>query len=214
MPCRDRFDFYLGNDNNDMKQQCLTVPLTLLLIIDIIRKNSVLEKYMKKRMMYLLFSLLFIMPMAAAAEPVDEVAEKERCPVCGMFVAKYAPWLAQIQMADGSTSFFDGVKDMLAYYFEPKKYGGSSSAEDIYVKDYYNQKWIDGKKAFYVVGSDTMGPMGHEFIPFASTEEAEIFKKDHSGTMVMSFDQITLEKVTELRSGMKGHSMHKMKKGS
>ena len=34
---------------------------------------------------------------------------------------------------------------------------------------------IDGKKAFYVIRSDIYGPMGHEFIPFSSKEDAQTF---------------------------------------
>jgi copper chaperone NosL len=77
------------------------------------------------------------------------------------------------------------------------------------VTDYYNQNWIDGKTAFYVIGSDTMGPMGHEFIPFESMAAAEAFKKDHHGKEILTFDKITLERVNTMRSVMKG--MKKMK---
>jgi len=136
-------------------------------------------------------------------------SEKERCPVCGMFVVKYPTWLAQVQMEDGTTLFFDGVKDLMALYFEPNKYGSDSTVAEVYVTDYYSQKWIDGKKAFYVIGSDTYGPMGNEFIPFDSKAAAENFKKDHKGKEILSFDQIDLDLVNEMRSGMKG--MKKMK---
>ena len=47
----------------------------------------------------------------------------------------------------------------------------------ILVTDYYSQKAIDGTKAYYVIRSDVYGPMGHEFIPFASMEDAKTFKK-------------------------------------
>jgi copper chaperone NosL len=145
----------------------------------------------------------------ATAEPLAKPSEKERCPVCGMFVAKYPSWLAQVYMNDGKTHFFDGVKDMMALYFEPQKYGSDSTVAEIYVTDYYTQNWIDGKKAFYVTGSDSLGPMGHELIPFDSMAAAEAFKKDHHGKEILSFDQINLDLVNEMRSGMKG--MKKMK---
>lgn len=156
----------------------------------------------------ILLSLLVILPVATLAKPVTEIAAKERCPVCGMFVAKYRPWLAQIQMVDGSTVMFDGVKDMLAYYFEPSKYGGKSAPEDVYVTDYYTQKWVDGKKAYYVIGSDTLGPMGHEFIPLSSKNAAETFLKDHKGESIFTFDDIGLELVNKMRTG-KAHAMKK-----
>ncbi len=143
------------------------------------------------------------------AKLLAKPSEKERCPVCGMFVAKYSSWLAQVHMEDGEIQFFDGVKDMMALYFEPHKYGSDSKVAEVYVTDYYTQNWIEGKKAFYVIGSDTFGPMGHELIPFDSQEAAAAFKKDHHGKQVISFDQIDLGMVNEMRSGMKG--MKKMK---
>ncbi len=157
-------------------------------------------------------ALCFLLPAvyAGAADPVTEVSDKERCPVCGMFVAKYKPWLAQIQMEDGSVHFFDGVKDMLAFFYEPGKYGGTSSSAHIFVTDYYSQQWIDGKTAYYVTGSDVIGPMGHEFVPLVSEEAASNFLKDHKGSTIFRFEQITAAMVEEMRSGMKGNKMHKM----
>ncbi len=166
---------------------------------------------MKKCLMVVLALCFLVAPVySGAADPVTEVSDKERCPVCGMFVAKYKPWLAQLQMKDGSVHFFDGVKDMLAFFYEPGTYGGTSSPEYIFVTDYYSQEWIDGKTAYYVTGSDVIGPMGHEFVPLASEEAAHSFLKDHKGSTVFRFEQITPVMVNEMRSGMKGNKMHKM----
>jgi len=152
------------------------------------------------------------------AKPVTDIKQDEKCRVCGMFVAKYQPWIAQIQYSEDDVAMFDGVKDMMAFYFEPEKYGGKKGqkANAIYVKDYYTQEWLNGKEAVYVAGSDIMGPMGHEFIPFDSTSAAENFMKDHKGKQIFQFSEITLEQVTAMRSGMKmkgkkmdkGHDMH------
>jgi len=165
---------------------------------------------MKKKLVFILFTLcLCLVSHNGFTVQTPQPAEKERCPVCGMFVIKHMAWLAQVQTEDGKTHFFDGVKDMMAFYFEPHNYGSDSIVLKVYVTDYYTQNWIDGKKAFYVAGSDTMGPMGHEFIPFDSRPAAETFKKDHGGKRILSFDQIDLGMVNEMRLGMKG--MKKMK---
>lgn len=139
------------------------------------------------------------------------VNEKSRCPVCGMFVAKYPQWLTQINMSDGSVEVFDGVKDMMAYYFSPQQFGAAdgAAAGEILVRDYYSQDWIDGRKAIFVIGSDVYGPMGHELIPFFNRAGAENFLKDHHGSKVYSFSEITPDIIESLRKGhkMKGHSM-------
>lgn len=146
---------------------------------------------------------------AGGTQPGGQVDEKTRCPVCGMFVAKYQQWLAQVVMPDGRTESFDGVKDMMAYFFSPKKFGGPAdlTGSRVFVKDYYNQKWIDGRKAFYVIGSDVYGPMGHELIPFKQRDAAENFLKDHHGRQIVAFDEISKEVIEALR---KGHTMKGM----
>lgn len=138
------------------------------------------------------------------AEPLEDVSSDSRCHVCGMFVSKYPNWLTQIHSGDGKIFFFDGVKDMMVLYFNPAKYKANAEAlKDIWVKDYYTLKWLDGRKAYYVVGSDIHGPMGHEFIPFASRKAAQSFLKDHHGSAILAFADITLVKVESMRMGMK-----------
>ncbi|MBA3015357.1 MAG: nitrous oxide reductase accessory protein NosL [Proteobacteria bacterium] len=126
-----------------------------------------------------------------------------RCSVCGMFVAKYPEWVCQIIMSDGSSKYFDGVKDMMAFSFSPQKYGADAGTtpNEYLVKDYYTLTSVDGKKAFFVVGSDTTGPMGSEFIPFATKEAAEAFSKDHQGKKILPFTEITADLVESMRSG-------------
>jgi len=119
---------------------------------------------------------------------------KNKCPVCGMFVAKYPDWLTQIAFRDGTVFFFDGAKDMFKFYFNIKRYSPGRRADDItaiYVTDYYSLLPIDGFTATYVTGSDVYGPMGREMIPFARKEEAGEFKKDHKGREILLFREVT-----------------------
>ena len=142
----------------------------------------------------------------ANTEATDTVPDNARCSVCGMFVAKYPNWLAQIHHdSPDETKFFDGVKDMMVFYFNPQKYGGPSreTIKSIFVKDYYSLKWLEAKEAFYVVGSDVYGPMGHELIPFESKEAAESFSKDHHGKNILTFAEITSDLIESLRVSQK-----------
>jgi len=150
-----------------------------------------------------LFSCLLIVgPLLA--DPGKEISPKERCPVCGMFVAKYPAWFTQVRLGDGTLKSFDGVKDLMAFFFNPASFGAPGQAvKEIWVKDYYTLDWLDGRAVWYVVGSDVYGPMGHEFIPFASAAAAENFRKDHKGTRVVRFAEITEPLVQSLRHGQK-----------
>jgi nitrous oxide reductase accessory protein NosL len=120
-------------------------------------------------------------------------APTDKCPVCGMFVAKYPDFIAVITFKDGTHAFFDGVKDMMKYYFNLQKYTPSRKREDItriQVTDYYGLTPVDGFKAFYVSGSDIYGPMGKELIPFEKEAAASEFLKDHKGKAVLRFQDI------------------------
>ncbi|NTV12560.1 MAG: redoxin domain-containing protein [Desulfobulbaceae bacterium] len=141
-------------------------------------------------------------------DPRDHLKDDARCPVCGMFVAKYEVWVTRIEEAPGVFLDFDGVKDLLAYFYKPGVYGGKELKTDshIWVKDYYSLKWLDGRTAFYVYGSDVNGPMGSELIPFATTAAAQSFLTDHHGKKVLTFTEITPALVEELRGG--AHMKH------
>jgi nitrous oxide reductase accessory protein NosL len=124
--------------------------------------------------------------------------QKDKCPVCGMFVAKYPDFLAEIIFKDGSYAVFDGTKDMFKYYFNLKKYNPKKRLEDIdsiYVTDYYNLALIDGYRAYYVIGSDVYGPMGKELIPLEKEADAKEFMKDHKGESILGFKDVTLEMI-------------------
>jgi len=124
--------------------------------------------------------------------PQIVVTHKEKCPVCGMFVYKYPRWSAQIFYKNKHYSF-DGVKDLMKWYFQHKK-----DIQYILVRDYYSQQTIDGTKAYYVIGSNVYGPMGNELIPFQNKKEAQNFLFDHAGQKIISFDKITEDMVYQL----------------
>jgi copper chaperone NosL len=141
-----------------------------------------------------------ILLAASVAWAVDPAPEKpspqDKCPVCGMFVAKYPDFIARIVFKDGSQAFFDGSKDMMKYYFNLATYNPAKKAGDIAsisVTDYYSLKLIDANTAYYVVGSDVYGPMGRELIPFLEEKAAKEFLKDHNGKSILQFQDIKPE---------------------
>ena len=137
----------------------------------------------------------FILTFSAmAGQNPPQPAAGAKCPVCGMFVAKYPDWVVSLTFRDSSAVFFDGAKDMFNYYQNLKKYSQSRKTADvasITVKDYYDLKPAEGKKAFYVIGSDVFGPMGKELIPFSKEADAREFLKDHKGKKILRFDELT-----------------------
>ncbi|MBI4773230.1 MAG: nitrous oxide reductase accessory protein NosL [Deltaproteobacteria bacterium] len=154
----------------------------------------------------MLFLVCLCLSAAASGQSPTDLAPskpsaKDKCPVCGMFVAKYPDWTAQIVHKDGTRVYFDGAKDLFKYYFNINKYDSKKSRSDvasIWVTEYYDLRLIDGFKAYYVMGSTVYGPMGRELIPQKSKEEADEFMKDHGGNRVLTFDKVTPEMVRKL----------------
>jgi nitrous oxide reductase accessory protein NosL len=66
------------------------------------------------------------------------------------------------------------------------------------VTDYYSLNLIDGLRAYYVLGSNVYGPMGHELIPFAKESDAKEFMKDHQGKSIVTFQDVKYEMVKAL----------------
>ncbi len=140
-------------------------------------------------------------PEKGSASSLDQLPPDARCPVCGMFVAKYQVWVTRLEIASDTYRSFDGVKDLMAYLEDPTAYGGTAKEKNgkVWVKDYYSLKWLDGRQATYVYGSDVNGPMGHELIPFSTRAGAESFMADHHGKQILTFTEITPELVGKLR---------------
>jgi copper chaperone NosL len=142
----------------------------------------------------ILFSLLVACPALAGQMTPPLPPAQAKCPVCGMFVAKYSDWVSFLTYKDAETVYFDGPKDLFTYYLNPGKYDPARKSSDIaafFVKDYYSLLSIDGRQAFYVAGSNVSGPMGRELVPFEKQSDAEGFLEDHQGRKVLRFGEIT-----------------------
>ena len=131
----------------------------------------------------------------------------DTCPVCGMFVAKYPEWVATVVYKNAHAHHFDGAKDMFKYLLDMPKWASGHQAKDIQaigVTEYYGLTLVNARDAFYVIGSDVLGPMGHELIPLETREDAEVFLRDHKGLRIMRFQDITTELLTHMDSRAAG----------
>jgi nitrous oxide reductase accessory protein NosL len=142
--------------------------------------------------MWLASSLLTVALLLAGPEPKPLPGEK--CPVCGMFVARYPDWVAGVRFAGGDRVLFDGAKDLFKFLLKCEDYGAVMRRTDVaavFVTDYYTLKPVEARAAFYVTGADVLGPMGHELVPFGRREDAEEFRRDHRGQRLHRFDEVT-----------------------
>jgi copper chaperone NosL len=133
------------------------------------------------------------LPLAGAPLQCPDPGPADTCPVCGMFVAKYPEWIATALYRDGHAHHFDGAKDLFKYLLDLPRWAPGHRAEDLVtigVTEYYGLIRIDARQAWYVIGSDVLGPMGHELIPLETREDAEEFLADHGGQRILRFGEV------------------------
>jgi nitrous oxide reductase accessory protein NosL len=143
-------------------------------------------------------------PPVAARVVVAKPGPKDLCPVCGMIVAKYPNWTATVVWMDGRVQHFDGAKDLFTFLRALPEYAPGRQAKDVRivaVTEYFDLQKIEARQAYYVIGSDVLGPMGHEFVPFATRDDAAGFLWDHHGTRLLRFDEITAELIAKVDAG-------------
>ncbi len=164
-------------------------------------KTQKLCKHLNPKQLQMVSVTLFDTQKAHPQQITITIPHNAKCPVCGMFVYKYPKWASVIK-EKGHTLYFDGVKDLLRFYFDPMRWGRYSWFDPhqakMFVRDYYTQKMLDAKEAFFVIGSDVLGPMGAELIPFRSKELARRFLTDHRGEAILRFDAITPKTLKKL----------------
>jgi nitrous oxide reductase accessory protein NosL len=150
---------------------------------------------MNRAITALFMLMVFAVPFSWGGQrSIATPSPNTKCPVCGMFVAKFPDWVCSITLRDGTALFFDGPKDLFKYYLSPGRYGAAIKPSEFIsmtVKDYYTLEVRDGRRAYYVLGSDIFGPMGKELVPFATERDAQGFLKDHGGRRILRFQEIT-----------------------
>jgi copper chaperone NosL len=119
-----------------------------------------------------------------------------------MLVGMFTNTNATIQFKDSpETLVFDRSKCMFKYYLNLSKYNPSKTAADIAsvtVKDFYSTEVINATGAYYVIWSDTYGPMGHEPLPFGKEGDAKKFLKEHKGKKIIRFKDVNMKLITQL----------------
>ena len=143
-------------------------------------------------------------PQAAREVPADA-----RCPVCGMYPARARTWAAQALFTDGAAQFLDSPLSLLLYLGNVAHYAHGRSADAIvarYVTDAATRQWLDAGRAFYVHGSDAMGPMRAGNLPaFADARAARDFARRRGGR-VLAWGDIDAALLRSLAPG--GHAAH------
>lgn len=118
---------------------------------------------------------------------------------CGMALVEHEGPKGQIYAAgERGPLWFSSVRDALSFL---QLEGATRRIRGFYVNDMSEAPWsqpgpwIDGEKAYYVLGSNLNNTMGtSEIIPFATTSAAKKFSESFGG-QVKGFGEIAYEEV-------------------
>lgn len=152
-------------------------------------------------------------PIVHAADDLapQHVADNARCPVCGMYPARYPKWMAQIVFKDSSAASFDSPFELFRFLNAMAKYDKKHRADDvgaIYVTNYGGKGWLDARKAYFVIGSKALGPMNDPNAPaFATAAAAAAFAREQGGK-VLAFDDVTPELIDAPADAPHDHGTH------
>jgi copper chaperone NosL len=165
---------------------------------------------MKKHFSVIFFIIVLFGMTNLAFSQSQKIESHKRCPVCGMYPARYPKFNCQIVFEDGSYEAFDNSIGLLVYLHFPDKTNIKlKPVAGIYFKDYLKEGWLEADRAFFVTGSDIRGPMGVQFLPVDSEQAAEELKKQAKGKDIIHFKMINRQYLID---AAKAGQLHKMAK--
>ncbi|MCS7019126.1 MAG: nitrous oxide reductase accessory protein NosL [Cytophagales bacterium] len=147
-----------------------------------------------------LFLILTFSGVVACSNPnSDNSNTNTRCAQCGMPTEEFQAWRSKI-ISSNAVKHFCSPRCL----FINSQAQGLAATDSVLVTDYYEQQWIDGRQAFYIIGSDVIGPMGHDLVPVATPQAAEEFMQEHQGKRILTFQQVNETVIKHLSI----HSQH------
>ena len=117
------------------------------------------------------------------------------CRHCGMPSQEYPKWKAKVVTKTGNI-WYCSPRCMFISTLDKEK--GPKDIKSIEVISYYDTKPIDAKTAMYVIGSDVLGPMGHDLVPLKDKAAAKDFKNDHKGEAIVAFGDVNMKMIQAL----------------
>jgi nitrous oxide reductase accessory protein NosL len=117
---------------------------------------------------------------------------KDHCPVCGMFPARAPKFAAAVELHKGRAFYFCTNSCLLISWRKNWQHLGviPEAVEQMLVRDYFSGAVLDAQKAWWVAGSDVIGPMGPALVTLQSQKAVEAFKKRHGGRFVFQLHEV------------------------
>ena len=111
-----------------------------------------------------------------------------------MFPARQPLWAGQAVYRDGAAHFFDSPVDLMQFLTAVERYSAGRSAADVHtswVTDAAGRGWVELTKAWFVHGSDALGPMRRGDLPAFADEAGAAEFAGRRGGRVLTFEAVT-----------------------
>lgn len=118
--------------------------------------------------------------------------------ICGMDVANYPEWNAQLAHVDGTGAFFCTTGCLFGYLAVPDHHDAPADIDGVWVTDHGSGDLVDGWDAVYVLIRDSdlvSDPMGINPRPFADETNAVSYVDNHEDDSVTEEDVVQLDDV-------------------
>ncbi|MBY4674983.1 nitrous oxide reductase accessory protein NosL [Marinobacterium arenosum] len=125
----------------------------------------------------------------------------EECHLCGMLIGNFPGPKGQLyERGHQGSKKFCSTRDLFAYLLDPEH---THNVQSVFVHDMAVTPWdhpddetfIDGRQAWYVLGSSRKGAMGPTLASFKHKTDAEAFASQYGGKLA-SFSEVTLERLS------------------
>jgi nitrous oxide reductase accessory protein NosL len=150
----------------------------------------------KKILTAMLICLAFSVQASADNRNQIQIGIDDRCPVCAMKVAKYPKFACTMELHDGRRFAFCATGCLIRSWLHPEVFLKAEKADiqNVWVQDYFTGEKIDGLSAFWIGGSDVVGPMGPAFVPLKLERDIAVFQKRHGGEIIFRLNELNDEK--------------------
>ena len=108
-----------------------------------------------------------------------------------MFPSRIPQCAAGLELRDGRTYYFCSNRCALQTWRQPLTYLGADAVVSRFVVlDYFSGRPIEAVTAWWIVGSDVVGPMGPALVTLHTRKDVEAFQRRHGGSHIFRLDQI------------------------
>jgi nitrous oxide reductase accessory protein NosL len=108
-----------------------------------------------------------------------------------MFPFRIPQCAAGLRLKGGRTYYFCSNRCLLSTWRYPHIHLGKEAViAQMVVRDYFSGQPLDGGTAWWIAGSDVIGPMGPALVTLQSSRDIETFQRRHGGAHLFKLDQI------------------------